>query len=392
MWQPYLCETMTGLIKSPIDIPSFSWEMSVGDSALATTKDKGTGEGEASSITVPWTAVPASDAAGRSSALSSVRRGIVLMWHEEEDGDGLGRPIIYGAIGQRKDTALDTSFDLLSPLTLLGNRVAVPEGVFGTGGNGQTRGQISYKNLSLRAIVSDLGRISTAKPGGCLPIDWSYSGERGPRERTYYNYNVGNNSCKKLFEDISNVENGPDIQLRPYLYDSQHVRLRLLAGSESEPYLGQSSLRRLTWPGTINDLTVDHLGPVSRVYATGAGSEDEQMGYLASDTSLQSMSDPYPLVEEVVSFSDDDNFSVLKSHANARLAVDKYPVMQITATINVTGKQIIGSLWPGEVVELAIDGFPTLPDGVYNQRVMSMRGDESDNVTIIFDVTRDPIY
>ena len=43
-------------------------------------------------------------------------------------------------------------------------------------------------------------------------------------------------------------------------------------------------------------------------------------------------------------------------------------------------------------MELAIDGFPTLPDGVYNQRVMSMRGDESDNVTIIFDVTRDQIY
>jgi hypothetical protein len=44
----------------------------------------------------------------------------------------------------------------------------------------------------------------------------------------------------------------------------------------------------------------------------------------------------------------------------------------------------MGSMWPGETVELAIDGFPTLPDGVYVQRLMSMRGDEGSTVTLKF--------
>ena len=47
MWHAYTIDTMSGLIRSSIDIPSFSWELSVSDSAMQTTKDKGTGEGEA---------------------------------------------------------------------------------------------------------------------------------------------------------------------------------------------------------------------------------------------------------------------------------------------------------------------------------------------------------
>jgi hypothetical protein len=58
--------------------------------------------------------------------------------------------------------------------------------------------------------------------------------------------------------------------------------------------------------------------------------------------------------------------------------------MQITAEVNVASVPVMGSMWPGETVELAIDGFPTLPDGVYVQRLMSMRGDEGPTVTLKF--------
>ena len=40
MWRAYLADTMTGLIDSPLDLPSFSWSMSIGDFALTTTRGK----------------------------------------------------------------------------------------------------------------------------------------------------------------------------------------------------------------------------------------------------------------------------------------------------------------------------------------------------------------
>lgn len=43
MWRAYLADTMTGLIDSPLDLPSFSWSMSIGDFALTTTRGKDVG-------------------------------------------------------------------------------------------------------------------------------------------------------------------------------------------------------------------------------------------------------------------------------------------------------------------------------------------------------------
>ena len=39
--EAYIVDTIAGRILAPIDLPSFSWSVSVSDSSLATTKDKG---------------------------------------------------------------------------------------------------------------------------------------------------------------------------------------------------------------------------------------------------------------------------------------------------------------------------------------------------------------
>ena len=50
----------------------------------------------------------------------------------------------------------------------------------------------------------------------------------------------------------------------------------------------------------------------------------------------------------------------------------------------------LGSFWPGEMFDIAIDGFPDLPDGVYPMRLMQMSGDETGKVTVKFDPVGDP--
>lgn len=394
MWRCYLCDTMTGLLGAEVDIPSFSWSLTISDCSFDTTKDKGTGEGEASSITVPWTALPGDTPSARAGNVATGRRGLVLCW---EDDSGLV-PIIFGAIGDRTDTYWDTSFSLDSVMTILGNRYCVDDDDFGTGtttdddGNkitGVSTGQIYFSDMSLRGIASEVGSLCTdGKTGGQLPIDWTYLGESGDHERTYETYNVSNLSCADIFDKLANVSGGPDMTFHPYMSDSQHVRLTFLAGSDADVYLGQDTLVYLS---QYNDLTVDHAYPYTKVYETGSGSEYEQLCYLAEDLSLNTTSDPHPLMEACNNDSEDDSLAEVQSAAEAYLDACKMPLCQVSCSVDVNILPL-GHIWPGEVVRVPIDDFPTLPDGDYDMRLMEMSGDEGNMVDLTFDVMEDPVF
>lgn len=403
MWQPYLCDTMTGQINTPIDLPAFNWSMSVSDSSLATMKSKGLGESTIDGLTVPWASLPGTTPSAKRRSISTDRTSIALLWHDELDDDmSLGRPILSGAIGIRQDKALDTSFTLNSPLSLLGDRYVVRENKYGTAPNHTSTDTISYTNLSYRAIASEIGYLSTnAKPGGELPIDWQYRGEKGMYQRTYEAWDIQNLSCKDVLTKISNVQNGPDIQFRPYLTsDHNHVRFKFVAGSDAQRYLGQSTVHYLSYGrdgGMIDDLVVDHLGPVQRVYASGAGQDKTQLTTLVQDMSMLTGHDQWLLHEAVYSDTDTANYDLLRAHAQAYLQANNKPLMQITCTIHANDRDPnglpklgLGTFWTGELFDLAISDYAPLPDGVYRTRLMQMSGDQTDAVKLTFDVMEDP--
>lgn len=393
-WRAYLGDTMTGLIDRPVDLPCFSWAVTVSDSSLATSRDKGAGTEDWSGVTVPWSAVGGGTAAERASALSPSRRFLALLWEGE---GGAVAPVLWGAIGQRTDTWLDTSFSLDSAMTLLSRRLVVAEGAYGTGPGGTSPASLRLEGLSYRGIVSEIVRVATSKPAGALPIDLPYLGEAGTRAREYAAFDVQNNSADRLIENVCDLIGGPDVQFRPYMADASHVRLRLLAGSDADRYLGQGEVHTLTcFPGggTIQGLTVDHAGPVMRVYASGSGTDAAQICHLSEDLSLCELMDPWPLVEEAYSDADTDSPDVLARHADATLAGNCRPLMQLSGEVDFADPGVLapGSMWPGERVDIAVAGFPTLPDGVYRCRLMEMSGDQSTRARLTFDVMDDPIY
>lgn len=395
-WRCYLGDTMTGLIDRPIDLPSFSWSVDVGDCSLSTNRDKGAGTDEWSGITVPWSAIGEENPTARASALSSLRRSLTLFWTDDEGS--IGNPLIWGAIGARTDTWLDTSFSLDSMYSLLSQRYVVREGQYGAGEGSTSPGAIRYQGLSYRGIICGIVDLCTSqKPGGLLPVDLPYLGEQGTRAREYSEYDVQNNSCAKLIDNLTNVIGGPDVQFRPYMSDGQHVRVRIVAGSDGDVYLGQSTVHTLTcFPGggTIQNLSVDHVGPVMRVYSSGSGTDAAQLCHLSEDLTLSTLSDPWPLIETTYSDSDTDALDVLVSHADAQLAGNCRPLMQISGDVDFSDPDVPspGSIWPGELVDIAVDGFPTLPDGVYRCRLMQMSGDQSTVAKLKFDVMDDPVY
>lgn len=400
MWSCTLFDTITGQLAEPIDIPNVSWSVSVSDCSLSTVRDKGTGEGEMNSLTLPWEAVPGETKEAKQRAIAAYRRGLVLAW------DGIA--VVAGIIGSRKDSWLDTSFDIISPMSFLENRYIVTEDTFGkstfTNDKGETTNNVTtstvrYDKLSFRAIACDLVRRATsAKPGGQLPLNLPYLNEVGVRSREYYGYNVANNDCAKLLKELSNVINGPDIQFRPEFTSDQYMRWTLYAGSEAEPlFLGNSPTPCLTahpQGGTAENVVVAHDGAYQRIYQTGAGTDQATLCYLAEDLTLCNRRDPYPLVELHKSNSDDDNIGLVQNHAKSNLASYSYPVAQVTCEVNA-GDALNpvkpGLVWPGEPVQLAVEGHPALPDGVHELRLMEMSGDLGNQITLTFDIMADPL-
>lgn len=458
MWRVYLGDTMSGALTQPIDVPGFTWTVSVSDATfnIGRDKEKGVGEDDASGVNLPMSSVPARTVAERCSMLMPYKRSLLLAW---EDRYGRLFPVCWGAIGPRTDTLDETSFDLVSPLELLDSRFLVREGTFGAVSgmtdvsvpdewepdrengyregatvqhNGRewkslvddnhdepgtsdkwedqgpvvgpqpatfTRDTIYFSGMSLRGIASEVGRLCTdAKPGGALPIDWSYLGEAGGHERTYDGFDVGNDSCRDILEKISNVIGGPDIQLRPYMSDEGHVRVKLIAGSDADAFVGQSVVHGLSFVrghgGNVENLSVDFNGPVMRVYATGSGTDEAKICHLAEDLSLCRMGDPWPLVESHYNDSDADSGELLSQHAQAQLESGDVPQMQVRFDMDLNDATVppVGSIWPGELVDLYVEGFPTLPDGTYTLRVMEMSGNDTSTVSVITRQEVAPIY
>ena len=220
--------------------------------------------------------IPGFTPTARADALMCGKRGLVLFWHSSLDDDALfGTPII-GVFGVRSSTPHDVSISLNSLLTVLGDRILAHEGGLGTNAAHTAPETFAWKGLSLRAIACEVIRQCTsAKPAGMLPIDLPWLNEAGNHQRIdYQDWDVQNQSCKQILTKLSNVIGGPDMQFRPYLADSQHVRYRFEAGSDGDVYLGQKTIHSLAWHplgGTLEDLKVDRMAPTQRVYATGAG-------------------------------------------------------------------------------------------------------------------------
>lgn len=398
MWRHYLYDTMSGQIGAPIDIPSDSWNITVGDSSLSSTKSKGVGVDSLSGVNIPWSAIPGKTMADKRAAITPDATGIVKFYLSDTDlGAGrLGRPIVGGPITNRSDSALDTALTLGSIRSVIDTRYVIREGVYGAAKGGTTTDVVRFRNLSFRGIACGIGdMVTNEKPGGTLPVDWAYLNEKGSHERTYEGWDVQNLSAGHLIELIANVAGGPDMQFRPYLTeDERHVRWRFCAGSDAEIYLSQDHTHSLNYAprgGTLQDLKVAHLAPIHRVYGSGSGTDKAQTCYMAEDLGL--VSNPYkprPIRESTFADSDTESLSLLRAHVNANLAANKAPLMQLSGSIRANQPGMpVGTYWPGELFNIDIRDYPPLPDGVYETRLMEMSGDNTDTIHVVFDVMED---
>lgn len=418
MWRCWLYDTITGLIVEPIKIPTFTWSMDVNSSTMNTTRDRRFGDTSVTGLTLQWDGVPGITKDSKAKAIASCRRSILVCWITSA-GDEY--PLFGGAIGTRTDTRRDTSFQLICPYNFLDYRFLVNEGVFGAvhtstvAENGQsmetyaTQDTISYQNVSQRAIACDvIRRCTSAKPGGSLPIDLPYIGEEKihlssdgtPNQnywRTYNGFDVANNSCKDILGKLSATSYGPDMQFRPYFSDQRHVRYRFVAGSDDEPNLEQTGLlyTLTSFPrgGNLQSVEIDNAGPIMRIYGTGNGSDASMDCHLSEDLTLCEQTDPWPLMEMA---RQDTNLTArsIGSTYDAMLAAKSKPISQLIGTMKPgdKGAPELGTFWPGELMEVWVNGHPGIVDGKYVMRLMQLSGDEGSQVKLTFDIYENPIW
>lgn len=131
---------------------------------------------------------------------------------------------------------------------------------------------------------------------------------------------------------------------------------------------------------------------------TGSGQDEATLCALAEDLSQTETSDPLPLRETVQSETDCTSWELLKADADAVLVANGRPLAQWSGNIDAndvdaSGMPLhpLGSIWPGETLDVAIDGFPDWPDGTYRMRLMQMSGDHTSLVKLKFDPVADPL-
>jgi hypothetical protein len=250
---------------------------------------------------------------------------------------------------------------------------------------------------SLRSIASQAVYLCTmAKPSGQLPIDLPYRGESGKDSRTYSGSDLANLTCDKVLKDIADSPGGPDLQLRPHMaYDGSYsVRYTLIGGTSASPGLPPSGTRRTlaAFPqgGQLHDVKIAHLGPTMRVYACGAGQDEAQLQVVAEDLTLCKQHDPWPIFETVKSWTSDEDAGALSDHADAALDAVSTPLMQLQADVCLGDAVEPGDIWPGDIVNVVIEGHPCFPDGTYPMRLMQMEGSQGAGCTLTFDAMEDP--
>lgn len=404
----WLTDIHTGMLLSPIELGNVSWSMTVNDTSLTTTPDKKVGKDEVQQIDVPWEAVPGRTQSEKYEAVEPYKRGLaVFLLSDDDERDGrIGIPFLWGGITGRGDDWDSVTIEVSSIYAMLAKRYVVAEGAFGSP---RSKNQLSYARMTMRGIASEIGRVCTdLKPGGQLPVDWTYLGEQHKHvgnednlkhNRNYWAWNIANISGQQVLDKLAGVQDGPDMQFRPYLTsDGRYVRSRFVAGTDEELYLGQTgnpyTFKCFRGGGNLEKLHVDYAQPVERWYGTGAGQDAETLTYKAEDLSLVNRERGFSLVEDTVSDTDANDVNILAGQVNGKLDAWEQPLMQFSGEFDMAqpGTPQLGLLWAGEACYLDLADYPDLPDGHYTCRVMQLSGDSSTRAKVLFDTQHVPWY
>ena len=267
--------------------------------------------------------------------------------------------------------------------SVLNKRLLVPEMSDEDFARKLSTSTIYYDRRTLGTIAQDVVKyVTTVKPGGRLPIRYPIAPESMPtskdNERTYNGFSVTNLSCDYVLEKLSNVRNGPDIMFRPVKVEDQ-LYFDMYHGTKANYRIAQKAVPfwDLTVEGQANSLELISNGEVmtDRVFAIGGGMDTGTA--IQVSTNQDRVQEGYPFLETTISSGQQENASVLKSHAEAALQQNRTPQRELTFSVHAWDTDTpweLGNFFVGDLVKIKSKGFINIPDGINEFRLLNIHG------------------
>lgn len=245
----------------------------------------------------------------------------------------------------------------------------------------------THTGLSLGTIAKRYVELAQAWPGAALPMILP-ADELGTRERTVLAVDV--KTIRELHDNLSAVENGPDIAFRPrFASDGLGIEWEMEVGSEAVPRLGNPDPTLTRWTvgaptgSSAYDLEVDEdgTGHLEEAWALGGASEDRVLSARSRSTVLPSAG--FPLLQGAVTgLADVALQSTVQGYADQAVKLGQYAASFWKAKVRARGRGVplFGDYWLGDLVTITVDpAEPVLPSGDFVRRIASISGDQDDD-------------
>jgi Concanavalin A-like lectin/glucanases superfamily len=246
-----------------------------------------------------------------------------------------------------------------------------------------TQGEVKTPPRSLPEIARLLALLTTLKtganPGAELPITLPAVNPDGEHVRTYQMHELG--TIAERLGQLTQVENGPDVHLRPVLSaDGHYMAWELRIG---EPRLGRAAGWTWTYGANCTTISVDSdaSAMTMRAYVPGQSGTDTTPIGAAEDLSL--LDAGWPLLERADGARSTTETTVnLDAQAADYLRAHDRPVEQWQVSVRADSQPALGIWALGDEAILRLRGHRWIEDGDYPRRILSVSGDAGDQITL----------
>lgn len=227
----------------------------------------------------------------------------------------------------------------------------------------------NYTSMTLATIMKNLAAdaVSVTRGAGfALPIDFP-SDVAGTNVRNYPVYDLA--SVGQRMKDLTQVENGPDVDWDPYFNTSSNIRVNMRIGTPSLAPSASDLIWDLGASLTFVSIDSNASSMSTAVYTRGNATERAAQVAYAADTTL--ITPGWPVLESAdTTHQSVTEFATLQGYANEWVRFYKNPVETWSAEVVTFVSPVVGTYKPGDTAVFNIQDHPWIPPGQYSQRIL----------------------
>jgi hypothetical protein len=227
---------------------------------------------------------------------------------------------------------------------------------------------------SLWGIATDI--LTNAVARNPIPLDIPTFAGGGTNVRNYFGYDLA--TAGQRLQELTQVIGGPDVYLKPYFFDNNHIHHNVLIGQPMLVTSGNPIV--FDYPGSIKQIleSLDGSNQATTTFEKGDGIEYAMLWAQSIDTTLTNAG--WPKLETTDnSHSDVVLQATLQEWADGQQQLNGIGVTTYAITVKMDDPDTpFGSFDPGSPGIYNVRGHAWLPDGELQQRIIGLQQGQQD--------------